>query len=275
MQITLRLSRFNDLDLYAYFMGVEYRRSTLVKQLLRDYIRREHTVRLEAPNISAQTFTDPAIEKQITIPVTLGKSDEDIIQYLSDCPNRMRGKCVKSILRMMLAPYTQCAYHFSPVTPYAPYCDRPPIAQMQTGVDMTQLFALLLGQNLQQGQNMMPAAGSQSPYPNMPEPEFCQPSRLPQMPVTRTTEEVPFGRVDGFPVSAPVTETSQLSQNAETVHDEKPADREVQSPSIASVQNTGPQAAAEKEDAPDAPSPASSNTDAQDDALLAIFGVDY
>lgn len=119
-RILLRLSKITDLDLYAYFSMVEYRKSTLVKQLLRDYIRKESTVRIQPPHITYDNFTDPALPKILTISVQLNRGDEDIEQYLSDCPNGYRSKCMKSILRILLAPYTQSAFHREPVEVYVP-----------------------------------------------------------------------------------------------------------------------------------------------------------
>lgn len=119
-RILLRLSKTTDLDLYAYFSRVEYRKSTLVKQLLRDYIRKESTVRIQPPHITYDSFTDPALPKILTISIQLSQQDKDITDYLSDCPNGYRSKCIKSILRILLAPYTQSAFHREPVESYVP-----------------------------------------------------------------------------------------------------------------------------------------------------------
>ena len=119
-RILLRLSKTTDLDLYAYFSHVEYRKSTLVKQLLRDYIRKESTVRIRPLHITYDSFTDPDMPKILTISIQLNEQDKDITDYFSDCPNGYRSKCMKSILRIMLAPYTQSAYHREPVESYVP-----------------------------------------------------------------------------------------------------------------------------------------------------------
>lgn len=119
-RILLRLSKTTDLDLYAYFSHVEYRKSTLVKQLLRDYIRKESTVRIRPLHITYDSFTDPDMPKILTISIQLNEQDKDITDYFSDCPNGYRSKCMKSILRIMLAPYTQSAFHREPVESYAP-----------------------------------------------------------------------------------------------------------------------------------------------------------
>lgn len=119
-RILLRLSKTTDLDLYAYFSHVEYRKSTLVKQLLRDYIRKESTVRIRPLHITYDSFTDPDMPKILTISIQLNEQDKDITDYFSDCPNGYRSKCMKSILRIMLAPYTQSAFHREPVESYVP-----------------------------------------------------------------------------------------------------------------------------------------------------------
>ena len=119
-RILLRLSKTTDLDLYAYFSHVEYRKSTLVKQLLRDYIRKESTVRIRPLHITYDSFTDPDMPKILTISIQLSEQDKDITDYFSDCPNGYRSKCMKSILRIMLAPYTQSAFHREPVESYVP-----------------------------------------------------------------------------------------------------------------------------------------------------------
>ena len=119
-RILLRLSKTTDLDLYAYFSHVEYRKSTLVKQLLRDYIRKESTVRIHPLHITYDSFTDPDMPKILTISIQLNEQDKDITDYFSDCPNGYRSKCMKSILRIMLAPYTQSAFHREPVESYVP-----------------------------------------------------------------------------------------------------------------------------------------------------------
>lgn len=119
-RILLRLSKTTDLDLYAYFSHVEYRKSTLVKQLLRDYIRKEATVRIHPLHITYDSFTDPDMPKILTISIQLNEQDKDITDYFSDCPNGYRSKCMKSILRIMLAPYTQSAFHREPVESYVP-----------------------------------------------------------------------------------------------------------------------------------------------------------
>lgn len=119
-RILLRLSKITELDLYAYFIHVEYRKSTLVKQLLRDFIRRETTVRIRPPHITYDTFTDASMPKVLTISIQLGPQDKDITDYFADCPNGYRSKCMKSILRIMLAPYTQSAFHREPVESYVP-----------------------------------------------------------------------------------------------------------------------------------------------------------
>ena len=119
-RILLRLSKTTDLDLYAYFSHVEYRKSTLVKQLLRDYIRKESTVRIRPLHITYDSFTDPDMPKILTISIQLNEQDKDITDYFSDCPNGYRSKCMKSILRIMLAPYTQSSFHREPVEFYVP-----------------------------------------------------------------------------------------------------------------------------------------------------------
>lgn len=119
-RILLRLSKITELDLYAYFIHVEYRKSTLVKQLLRDFIRRETTVRIRPPHITYDTFTDASMPKVLTISIQLGPQDKDITDYFADCPNGYRSKCMKSILRIMLAPYTQSAFHREAVEVYIP-----------------------------------------------------------------------------------------------------------------------------------------------------------
>lgn len=127
-RILLRLSKITELDLYAYFIHVEYRKSTLVKQLLRDFIRRETTVRIRPPHITYDTFTDASMPKVLTISIQLGPQDKDITDYFADCPNGYRSKCMKSILRIMLAPYTQSAFHREAVEVYIParqYLDEP------------------------------------------------------------------------------------------------------------------------------------------------------
>lgn len=119
-RILLRLSKITELDLYAYFIHVEYRKSTLVKQLLRDFIRKETTVRIRPPHITYDTFTDASMPKVLTISIQLGPQDKDITDYFEDCPNGYRSKCMKSILRIMLAPYTQSAFHREAVEVYIP-----------------------------------------------------------------------------------------------------------------------------------------------------------
>lgn len=123
MRITLYLSKQADLDLYAYFYHVEYRKSTHAKMLLRDYIHRQHIVRIQAPKVTADTWNNVLLPKKITIPIRFGCGDDDLIHYFEDCPNGLRAKCAKSMLRALLAPYMQSAFHYNTVEPYLPYAN--------------------------------------------------------------------------------------------------------------------------------------------------------
>ena len=129
MRIVLYLSRHADLDLYAYFRDVEYRKSTHAKQLLRDYIRKQQTVPVSPPRVTADTWSDTSLPKKLTIPIRFGQEDGDLIRYFEDIPSGLRAKCAKSILRALLAPYVQCAFHRDPVDIYVPDVKTQPVVR--------------------------------------------------------------------------------------------------------------------------------------------------
>jgi hypothetical protein len=120
MQIGLSFSKFNDLDLYAYFIRIKSRRSTLIKQMIRDYIHETHTINVEHLTETADIFEDKSLPKVLSVPVFIGKSDSDIVEYLKDCPPRMRAKCIKNILHIVIAPYAQSVYHYGAKPAYVP-----------------------------------------------------------------------------------------------------------------------------------------------------------
>lgn len=112
MQITVRLSRKNDLELYVYFMREE-KRSILIKALLSDYIHGRRPSGLGYITETAQTLEYETLPKELLISVFLGKaaSDQEIAGYFSDCPKGMRAHCIRSVLKIMVAPYAQNVYH--------------------------------------------------------------------------------------------------------------------------------------------------------------------
>lgn len=121
MRIILRLSKNADLDLYSYFRDVEYQKSTHAKMLLRDFIYKQHTVRIRPPRVTADAWQDATLPKGITIPIYFGLKDSNLEEYFFDVPSGLRVKCAKSMLRAILAPYTQCAFHCNGTTETVTY----------------------------------------------------------------------------------------------------------------------------------------------------------
>lgn len=215
-RILLRLSKTTDLDLYAYFSRVEYRKSTLVKQLLRDYIRKESTVRIQPPHITYDSFTDPALPKILTISIQLSQQDKDITDYLSDCPNGYRSKCIKSILRILLAPYTQSAFHREPVESYVP-------ARQYMENENTNPYP--------NGYPTGPVPTGQYPYPYpypmmygmvnpayMMNPQADLYMQQPQVPQTQTVQRPDMASHDAIPTPAePVSRMEQFREEVRTM----------------------------------------------------------
>lgn len=188
MRIVLYLSKNTDLDLYAYFRDLEYRKSTHAKQLLKDYIHRQHTVHIAPPRVTADVWSDTSLPKLLTIPVRFGLEDKDLIDYFSDIPTGLRAKCMKSMLRTLLSPYTQCAFHRDPVEVYIPYenggmvlpvAKEPEVPNSTQALTCTiQSMQLLM---MQMMSSMQPQAMPQNPQP-APAPKQEKVEEIPPKP---------------------------------------------------------------------------------------------
>lgn len=247
MRIVLYLSRHADLDLYAYFRDVEYRKSTHAKQLLRDYIRKQQTVPVSPPRVTADTWSDASLPKKLTIPIRFGQEDGDLIRYFEDIPSGLRAKCAKSILRALLAPYVQCAFHRDPVDIYVPDVKTQPVTRQSPVSDMANNDSVIACtmQTMQMMMQMMmsqqsadigktdkkTAVAQPTQAPALEKPVFLQHrpqwSDAPANPPTDITADITMPEI---PLPMPQTQTQ--------VQVPEPASQPVAPPPVAEPDNT-------------------------------------
>lgn len=118
MTITLYISKRTDTDLFAYLFQKK-KRSTLIKELLRDYIYHTNLVRLSRVNMTYEQLQESE-KKSLSIPIMLTEEERDIIDFLSDCPRGTKSICIKNILRMYINPYVQNVFHTTERELYLP-----------------------------------------------------------------------------------------------------------------------------------------------------------
>ena len=111
MTISLYISKHADAELFAYFHCFPFKKSTFIKEVLKDYLCQTHRAR---PQMLSMTYEEYLAlpEKSLVIPITISsRHEQELIDFLEDCPRGMKSSCIKSLLKGALAPFSQSIYH--------------------------------------------------------------------------------------------------------------------------------------------------------------------
>lgn len=108
MRIVFNLHKIKDMELYAWLMGIENRRSlrtAAIKSVWRDYLDGRFPARADLSSMSADTLTNDSLPETVSFQVVIGKTDRRLAEHFEKIPFGRRAVYAKAVLRIMTAPY--------------------------------------------------------------------------------------------------------------------------------------------------------------------------